>query len=281
MTKPTIDDLQRLRVDHVVDERPSRYSWFKFYNKPLSLALGEKIATTELICWLDSDILIVSEPSLFSLSECEDFAACASDKEMGTSGPSDPFEAVWRANCGALGLDIDDLPWVTTERDKCKIRLYWNGGVFVYRRVTGFGAHYRDVCERLMEARNKMNFVDYSIGINEMSAIGIAMHLQKLRYRALPQSHNYSIGSKTYPNFYREADLRSACVVHYHDAMWPWFWSTFIECLRDTHRGVAEWLSPLGPMKNPATTSSRVIGRLYRFFRSEQEKRYLKLCSSV
>lgn len=282
LSSDTLNKFDRLEVRYIRRAPKTRYPWFRFYNKPLVLAIVEEIADTEAICWLDSDILVVAEPEALRLGDTEDFTACTSDiKEMGTSGIGDAFEPLWRANCQVLGIDIEKLPWLVTEHDGVRIRLYWNGGILVYRRLTGFGRHYLKACTQLMDARNRPATVEFSIGINEMSAIGLSMHLMGLKWRALPFSHDYSMGSRIHSRWYREEQLRSACIVHYHDAMWPWFWDTFIQCFQSTHPPVAEWLEGLGPLRNQAHLFDRILGKGFRIFRDRQERNYLTSCHTV
>jgi hypothetical protein len=281
LARTTLDTFKKLQVRYLREHPPSPYAWFKFYNKPQALALAEGLADTDFIGWLDSDLVFVGEPQAFLLGEHEDFAACASDKEQGSAGPEDAFDPLWKANGAALGIELDSLPWVVTELEGVRIRLYWNGGVFVYRRSTRMGQHYRDACTKLMDARNRSSASGFSIGINEMSAIGFAVHQRGLKWRGLPYSHNFIMGSKTHAKWYREDQLRAARVVHYHDGMWPWFWDTFLNCLRATHPEVAQWLAQLGPMKNEASLFNRAWGKALRMARDRQERKYLGTCRFV
>jgi hypothetical protein len=259
----------------------SPYSWFRFYNKPLAMAAADGVATTDTIGWLDSDILVVREPELLRLADGESFAACASDKEMGSSGPTDPFDRIWKANCQALGIDLESLPWVLTEREKLRIRLYWNSGVFVYRRETEFGRHFLETCTKLLDARNKLDVKGFSISICEMSAVALTAHQLGLEWRGLPFSHNSIMGSRSHREWYQEEQLRDARIVHYHDAMWPWFWETFLSCLDATHPEVEEWLRGLGPMRNEATIPRRLWARALRSLREREERKYLAACRPV
>ena len=281
LSRATRDAFERLHVRHLRRAPKSDYAWFNFYNKPMAMTIAEEQAETEAVAWLDSDIVIVGEPSELRLRDGEDFLACCSDKEMGSSGPDDPYDPLWRANCRVLGLDADALPWLVTEQEKIRIRLYWNGGLFVYRKSTKFGARYLETCTKLMDARNRTTAPGFSIGFNEMSAIGLAMHLMGLKWRGLPYSHNYSVGSKTHAQWYREEQLRAARIVHYHDSMWPWFFDTFVQCLRATHPAVADWLAPLGPMSNEAPILNRLWGRLLRQSREKKSRAYLETCKPV
>jgi hypothetical protein len=273
--------LDRLKVRHVRYRYKGGFTWFQFLNKPLALIAGEEVTTTETVCWLDSDILVVGEPEQLILGANEDFAACASDKEMGTTGPDDPFYTLWQQHCKTLGLDIEDLPWITTENDRECIRLYWNGGIFVYRRSTGFASHYLQTCLRLLNSRVTTETPGYSVGINEMSAIGFAMIQHGLRWRALPDSHNHPVCSRGHEERYDEACLRAARIVHYHDAMWPHFWSEFLKCVRVTHPEVAAWLDVQGPMKNGAPLYCRVMTKVLGYYRRKQATAYKRSCRVI
>ncbi len=277
----TLQGFKRLGVRYLNQPFKTPYSWFSFYNKPLSLVAAEAVADTETIAWLDSDVLIVGEPEALRLEKGVDFAACASEKEMGTSGDGDAFEPLWRANCDALGIDIESLPWVVSEPDGLRIRLYWNGGIFVYRRSTDFGRAYLNTCTELMEARNRLSAPDYSIGINEMSAIGLSMHRMGLKWRTLPYSHNHSVNWRSHSRLYREDEFRAARVIHHHDSMLPGFWNVFLECMQSTQPQVAAWLSGLGPLRNEASYGDRLWGRALRTFRSRKKRFYIESCRTV
>ena len=281
--RPTPDTLRRfeeLGVTYRYAPIAKKHGWFKFLNKPLALVEAETMASTELVGWLDSDLLVLNAPDELDLEPGMDFAACASEKEMGTTGPGDPFESLWQALCAALGIDIDSLPWITTESEKLRIRAYWNGGVFVYRRDKAFAARYLATCIKLMDARFIGRHPDYGIGINEMSAIGLAVHQGQLAWRALPLSHNHFAGTARWADQSEEA-MRDVRILHYHDSMWPWGWEDLLQRLGRTHSEVTAWLSELGPLRNPATVRSRLISRVLRETRNAQEAAYIASCTPV
>jgi hypothetical protein len=164
-----------------------RYSWFKFLNKPLSLLMAQDIVKSPVICWLDSDIIVVAEPTELMLRNDEDIVACPSDiKEMGSTGPGDPFEPIWQVILRANGLSANSFPWTRTCQERFRIRLYWNGGVFAFRTSSGFAQEYFDTTVRSLDARTISRARGYSLGLNEMSAIGFAALRLRLRWRELP-----------------------------------------------------------------------------------------------
>jgi hypothetical protein len=278
LSSSTLDYFGRLNVRYLYQPVQTPYTWFQFYNKPLSLAAVEEVADTEAIGWLDSDILIVDEPEALFLEEGMQFTACPSEKEMGTCGKGDRFEPLWQANCRALGINIEELPWLVSEPDGFRIRLYWNGGIFVYRKSTEFGRKYLSTCTRLMEARNRVDGPGFSVGFNEMSAIGLSMHLLALKWRALPGSHNHNINWRSHSRLYREEEFRAARIIHYHDSMRPHFWDSFLQCMEFTHPAVAKWLSGLGPLQNEASPINRLWARGLRTFRERKERAYINSC---
>jgi hypothetical protein len=278
LTRKTLEAFERLQVNYLRFQPQNRYSWKGFLNKHYAMAAVEDLSLTECVGWLDSDLLIVDEPDQLVLQEGEDFVACSPDRRGATTGKDDPADFYWQEVCKIVGIDIDDLPWVTTELEKEKIRLYFNSGVFVYRRSTGFSKHHLEATLKLFDAR----IASHSTGIYfTQHILGMAVVQMGLKWRSLPHSHNYGIGSKTYEKWYDPEELRAAKIVHYHDSMWPWFWTTFTNCLRDTHPSVADWLVPLGPLKNDAPLQWRAAKKLLDYQRSQQQSKYASSCKVI
>jgi hypothetical protein len=284
LTRETQAAFDRLNVRHIQSQPRSKYTWFNFINKPSALLVAEDYSTTEAICWLDSDLLFLGEPTELTLQPEEDFLACASDKNIGTAGKDDPFDPFWRAIGETVGIDIDDLPWVTTEQEQQAIRLYWNGGILVYRRATGYAKDYLRMCEQMLDAQI-LDHNSFAKGTgafaHEQIAVGLSMFRMGLKWRALPYSHDYIMSSRSHAELYRQADLQTAKITHYHDSMWHWFWPEFIQCLQNTHPEVAAWLSPLGALSHPAPWHYRMLGKWLKTQRAKQADRYVKACRVV
>ncbi|HAA28593.1 MAG TPA: hypothetical protein DCE56_14050 [Cyanobacteria bacterium UBA8553] len=276
LARKTHQFFDEFHVQYIRSHQQSKYSWFPYLNKPLCLTIAEKHSTCEQMIYLDADLLIVGEPDKLILNNEEDFLACTPDQIGGTTGPEDPLEPFWKEACSLVGLDIKDLPWVKTELEGARIRLYWNGGVFAYRRSTGFAQQYLQTTIKMLES----NIVSQVCGIffHEQIAMALAVAKMGINWRGLPHSHNYAMSSLTHDEFYNEEQLKTARIIHYHDAMWPTFWAEFIKCMADTHPQVADWLTPLGPMKNEAPSHWRVTNQLLKQLRSRQESEYRKFC---
>jgi len=279
LLRTTLNKFKELNVTYVRSTPKTGYSWFKFLNKPLALVVADSYINTDLVCWLDSDLLIVDEPTELGLNSEESFAGFpVEQKEMGTEGEGDPYEPVWQEFCHILDIDINTLPWVITAETHQKVRLYFNGGIFVYRRSSDFSKLYLEFCTKLLGSRIIGRSSDYNDGLKEMISIGFVVEKLGLKWKKLPYSHDYVMSSKTHNKWFKEKNLNEAKIVHFHDSMWPHFWPTFLECMNKTHPEVGKWLEAKGPVENKAHWQWRLLNRLLISLRKKQEHKYQKNC---
>lgn len=266
-------------VVHLKSDVHRKYNWFNFLNKPLALSIADAHMQTANAAWLDSDLLFVREPVQLALASGEDFTGFpVESKEMGTTGPGDPYEPLWQRCCEILKVDVERLPFQITAQTQERVRLYFNGGIFAYRRASGFASAYLDNCLRLLDSKVGTAARGYNLGFKEMGSIGFSVAQLGLSWRALEYSHNYVMLSSTHREWYSEEALKAAHVVHYHDSLWPSFWPTFIACLKRTHPETAAWLEPLGPMRNEAGLLARIETKLRGRYRARATRRYLDSC---
>jgi hypothetical protein len=275
----TYEVFERLNVQYLRFHAKSKYSWNKFMNKPFALVAAQERSTSECVGWLDSDLVFLGEPDRLILNKDEDFVACTPDSVGATTGTGDVFEAYWQESCKSVGIEIEDLPWVITEQEKKRIRLYFNSGVFVYRRSTDFASHYLESCCQLLNSSVSSQVT--KIFFTDQIVLGLTMAKMGLSWRQLPYSHNYGLGSRIYDQWYSEERLKEAKILHYHDCMWPHFWEVFIKCLDDTHPDVAKWLSSLGPMQNESPMHWRLMSKVLNNVREQKELAHLKSCKVV
>jgi hypothetical protein len=283
LTRKTRQVFDYYEIEYLVlgsDMKSNHYSWNHFMNKPHAiLAIDERSNRSEAIAWLDSDLLFVREPDQLNLSAGESFLACTPDRIGGTTGLTDALEPYWLSICRALNLEIESLPWVTTELEQAQVRYYFNSGMFVYRRETSFAKQYLENCTKILDARLSSKVCGFFF--TDQIALGLTAFQLGLPLRSLPHSHNYTMGSSTHDLWYSEDALRQASILHYHDAMWPAFWPVLLDCLRHTHPEVEKWLSPLGPMKNQAPLHWRLVGKLLANFRKRTNNAYKRNCFTV
>ena len=268
-----------LGVEFHSTSRADGFGWYPFLNKTRAVVYGAEHAPTEYVGWLDADLVFTGDPTELCPTAADDVVACSPDNPGGSTGPGDANEPYWREACAVNDFDVDQLPWVTTEREQERIRLYWNGGIFTFRRATGFAQEYERCTTRLLDAR--LASAVTGVFFLEQSALGIAAAKMGLRRRQLSHSHNYEMGSAIHERWYTEDKLRAARLVHHHDCMWPAFWPTFLGCLKRTHPDVAGWLEPLGPLANEAPRPYRVVAKALKKLRSRGEARFKALCRFV
>jgi hypothetical protein len=279
LSRTTQDHFKRLKVEHLRYARRDGTDWNHFLNKPSALLSVDQRCDTEAIGWLDSDLLFSGEPNEFPLGADEDLLACTPDNVGATKGPGDPLEPYWVEVCKALGFDVNDLPWVTTEREGDRVRLYYNSGVFIVRRSTGFAQAYSDACRKLFDAKLASKVTGFFF--LDQIILGLCAYQQKLRRRALTHSHNYEMGIAIHQESYREEKLRQAKIIHHHDCLWMPFFPTFVKCLQATHPELAKWVESLGPLQNDAPVPYRALSKVLKKIRSRPEKVYRAACKVV
>lgn len=268
-------DQHGVRVVH--ETRANTRPWFSFFNKIAALSVAERLAETETIGWLDSDILLLAEPRLLNLEPDEDFVACPSDSCGASTGPDDKNDAYWNLIVSLAGLRIEDYPWLTNCQG-ARIRTYFNSGVFVYRRGRGFFEHYQPLCERLLMSGYKSPLT--GVFFTDQVSLGVAAIAAGLRIRALPLEYNYPVGDCTEQPYCSERMARSV-LMHYHGALCPGYWDTMLGQLRQDRPAVGDWLEPWGPITGKAPLPSRLLRKALKEFRRRRCERFVEKCREI
>jgi hypothetical protein len=249
-----------------------RYAWYHYLNTPIALAAAEDLTDADLLCWTDSDLLFMGEPTELLLPPDVDFTAGSTDNGVvGTTGPDSPHERDWARLCTLLGIDLDELPWVTTHLEKERIRLYFQAGLFSYRRGLGFSEYYLDMCTHALDQH--FGFADSGENYIDQVCLGLAVHRMGLRWRQLDPTHNFPMASFL-PHADLPQELVRARVLHYHDSMQPHFWPTCLERLSTSHPQIHAWLSDRSPLTDPAPALSRLLTTGLRVSRGVPRRRY-------
>jgi hypothetical protein len=271
LARTTRRRFRELGVRHErVPSHPS-YAWYHYLNKPLALAAAERLTEATQITWLDSDIVCLGEPEGLVLGPDLDFVACAPDVGIvGTTGPDSPNEAGWRRLCDLVGVDIEALPWVVTDVEQERIRLYFNSGVFSYRRGTGFSDRYLAMCLKVLDGH--FGFRENGEHYTDRLVLGLTMLEAGLRWRQLAHTHNFAVAS--FLPLPSDEDLGQARILHYHDGMGPHFYATLLERLEATHPDVHGWLASEQPLTDPAPRPWRLVRQGLRVARGVPRRRY-------
>ena len=275
----TLKRFAELRVEHHTIREGGDYDWYNLWNKIASMKYVEARAKTDYVAFIDSDILVTGEPTALIAG---DFTARVhSFKHIATTGPHDPKERFWAEACQIANINIDDLPWVETFQDRQRIRLYFNSGVFSYRRDSNFAQQWSKTCmsildARIAEAESKSFFI-------EQTSLGLALIRSGLSWEELPVSHNYDVASWDVDRWQEERNndkdvFAEAVMLHYHDAMKSHFWSQFLELLEESHSQAYSWLSSLPPVVDPAPTIAQVLSKSLKIKRVLQRDSFHSQC---
>jgi hypothetical protein len=246
--------------------------WQHYTNKLHALVIGEAASKAEHIAWLDSDILILGEPSELALNEGEDFVALPDLGVIGTTGGDHPYEEFWRRVANAFGMEVDALPWVPVAQGQ-RIRLYFNSGVFVYRRSSGLAREYLADCEAYLDrnvpkTHDELHFMD-------QVTLGLTVVRLGLAWRALSIRSNYFVTLREM-ELLDPGRMEGVSVLHYHDTLSGGTWNSVVDCLRRGYPCVAQWLEPQGPIGDPSPRIWRLAREFLRMWRGFARQRYYK-----
>jgi hypothetical protein len=245
-------------------------------NKALAAALGEELAATEQVIWLDSDCLVVSEPAPLLLAPGEDIACCSVDKNVGSSGPDDPYEAYWKALADCYGMPVDRLPWVETAHERRRVRFRLHSGVYSFRRGSGVGKAFVEDMDTMLSSRiafsRKLPYPGDDV------ALAFSIVRRNFRWRMLPMSCNYEMIPAS--GIYRREDARHAEILHFHHALAaPESAAWFLRELEGFRPDVADWLRPRLPLPTKTGGIHRaIIRRLLRNWRLRRQTRHEASC---
>lgn len=260
LTRETKRRFKALNVQLIQEDLKHPYSWYCYMNKALSAMLAEKYASTEQLIWLDSDTLVVDEPSLLWLEPNTDFAICAVDKNVGSTGPGDKNEPYWQELCNYYGINIDQLPWILTETDQQKVRFRLHSGVYAFRRSAGLGQGFLDASEKMIESR-----IGYSAKFplpGDDVALAFAVVMLGLNWQILPRLYNYEMTPSS--SIYKRQDLSAAKVVHYHYTMTnPEACAWLMDEFKHESPEIYEWLKERVPLNSKVGGMHRSILRVF------------------
>lgn len=213
LKKDTLKVLEELDVMHNTEVLNTEFNHYPIGNKIFASARAEKLLKEDILVFLDSDTVIVNEPSDFDLPAGTVAAVRPVDnKNRGSTGPRDPNDEYWRKLyfiCGA-----PEAPFVETTVDSKKIRAYWNAGLVVVRRSEGLFQRWKDDFLKLMKAghipKGQITFMD-QLALAATLA-NVANGIRTLDYR-----YNYSLPKRPLlKEPYRTAELEDLIHIHYH-----------------------------------------------------------------
>lgn len=157
----TIAKLAVLGVKHQKVVLNTQYPDYPLANKPLLCAYAEQTLATDILVFLDSDLVFFAEPKEFFLPPGYDVGIRPEHAKMiGSEGEQDPNDEYWKHLYQIAGLKEDPI-YVTTTVDQKRIKAFWNSGVVAVRPSAGIFTAWKQTIENLIEPGvgiNQKNF---------------------------------------------------------------------------------------------------------------------------
>lgn len=230
----TVRRLDELGVDYLEENLNVDYAEFPMIaNKPLVAAHVEASRCHEVIVVLDTDTLILSEPTELLLEPFEDVAVRPADT-VGVASrgvPEDRFDPYWRELCAAAGVAYDPIPLVRTFVDQIAVKAVHQTGCLAVRRdrsiLRSWGRYLTGALQRgigpPLDDRSRRNSVELLTGEQsrwwgtDISALTLAIWGTTRRVRMLSSAYNYPLHLHArVPAGLRPAGAADLAHVHYH-----------------------------------------------------------------
>jgi lipopolysaccharide biosynthesis glycosyltransferase len=264
LEKTTRKTLAELNVNLAIISRDDGMDWFPYLNKTAALRFVARQVSGQIL-WLDADILVVSEPVQLVQNQRQ-FAACASDKNIGTARDDDEFAPYFRAACHTVGVNYETLPYVVTEIEGISIRAYWNSGVFLFESGSGLAEVHHEFTRKLVSQR--VGSCKSKFFFSDQIALGLAVHNLKLTFSNLSLSHNYPVQPKDVLTILQSED--DIHLLHYHGCLWPDPFSDLFKGLKARNAEAARMLFEAGPLGDEKW-KCKVARKLLQIYRRRHE----------
>ena len=195
----------------------AEHDFYPFANKIYSMAAAERDLPEDVICFTDSDTVILNQPDALELDDGIDVAvAPAFHVNRASTGPDHPMEGYWERVWELAGAP-GEPPYVeTTEKEK-RIRCYFNAGLLAARRSSGYCSEWLELWLKLL---SEEHFPKGKMMVTDQVAISAAVARRPERFVALERSYNYNLHRRPFYTGGMDAvDLSDLVHVHYHQ----WF----------------------------------------------------------
>jgi hypothetical protein len=237
----TLEQLERLGAKFIcAPGRANSFEWFNYSNKIAAVLVAEKVARTPTLAWIDSDVLFAAEPNGLLLNSTEDFAGRVEVLPPAVREGSNENIAYWRAICPLLGIEYSDLPWVERGDGTPRQKIYFNSGVFVWRRECGFAQKYSAGFTKLLNSR-----LAQATGVfftADQVILGPVIVNNGMRWRQLGHREHLMAFPGLLDGPLRCPSLGDTAVIHYSASLNPPHRARFLARLRSENPGLASWL---------------------------------------
>ncbi len=192
VSAPTLKALASFQVNHQKVVLNHKYPDYPLANKPLLCAYAEQNIDSEIIVFLDSDLVFFSEPKEFLLpAEYDVGIRPEHEKMIGSEGKDDSNDEYWQ-HLYTLAKVGDKEMFVTTTVDRKKIRAFWNSGVVAVRRSAGIFTAWLETFEKLLATGSTIDSKNFYY---EQSALSATICAKTNKIWCFSPNYNYPIHS--------------------------------------------------------------------------------------
>lgn len=273
----TLRAFERLNVEFVeAKEGENPHPWLNYSNKVVAVQTAERMAHTDTVAWLDSDIFVLGEPSGLLLNGEEAFSARREWLPPAMFKGNAHYEPYWRDVCQVLDTSLDDLPWLAADSQRDEQLAYFNSGLFSWRRGIGFADAYHSAFSRLL--RSKLATPEGQFFTADQVILSPIVASLGLAWRELTaDQHNMVFqGFITGPS--AAPSMSKSSVVHYSRSMDPPYREAFLQRLIAERPEFANWLETFltAHGKNDSTlmSANTIIAKILRIARGAQYRLY-------
>jgi hypothetical protein len=213
----TLRAMEELDCKVIFDYRQNPAPWFNYANKVAAVVIANAVASTSTVCFLDSDIVISSEPSELFLRGDEDFAARCEYLPPAVHDGSMEHVPYWRRLSEILEVNFDDFPWLNCDPGPRRIRMYFNSGVLIWRRNTRFAETYRTAFSKLIQSRLAQH--DGNFFTADQVILGPVILSLKLRWRHLSYRDHHMVFPGQIVGAEASPAMNESSLIHYSGSL--------------------------------------------------------------
>lgn len=214
ITDKTKRFLEKNEVEFIDINLNKEYEHYPLANKPIVCAHAEKHLESEIIVFLDSDIMILNQPSEFLIPANVDIMINpVYRKHIGTSGKRDINYDYWKKLYSLLG--VKKYQYVKTIKDGEKIHAYFNSGHIAVRKNRGIFSAWEYNFKSVMKKGFMPKHGQYFI---EQSVLGATISQLENSWSSFSETYNFHINLNIINNQRNKIPKFSSLTsLHYHD----------------------------------------------------------------
>jgi hypothetical protein len=240
LDRHTIKEFEQLGVKLVYSpHRNNPFPWFNYANKVVAVNLANRICTSKTVAWIDSDILFAGQPDGLVLRDDEEFAGRCEPIMASVEGNSPKNRAYWRKLCDVTLSNYEELIWLD-RGDKPRKILYFNSGVFVWRRSSAFAATYVDSFVKLLKSRIAQ--ADGSFFAADQIILNSVITRAKLRWRHMRVEDHHMIFPGLLEGEIAAPHMGKSSILHYSGSLSEPYRAVCLQRLKVEVPWLAEWM---------------------------------------